>query len=603
MPFQVPPFSRPVDPSKVIHLQSNQDSDHFKAGDHIEFWDHLFEWDDDCLSASQLDRYSRMADPPVDDFLSSLSSSNLANQDLLLFLATKADEEQREGNPGLAIKLWNEVSRPPPDELVVTEDELERGQNFFWHNSGGIFASLLHFSLASGFSAPRITAQLHRASYLIPPTTHDGLDYLPITQEASAKIRERLSETAQFVLDVMSCPIAIPSDASDDLKKHNVQRTWRGLPSLLPPKLCASSSRVDSLPLAGEGWKSSVRVRLLHGTVRQRLWAKRSRLSAQNKEQDETGPVSSTEQYDDVPLNAEDMAGTLAGFAVVPVWCLRKMRMTNRDGQDPAERDYIRLWRHIGFYLGIAPDLLKSHFTEVVPSCKFLASVVCHIFPSPNAPSALYSHDTTTTTTATNSGLKCVTDTVISDTNTTLSGCPFNERMLPPPTMPILIAMSDSPPIRTTLGYHSNLTRFLVGPKLCDRLGVNAVGGWLGQIKLHMTLFALAYPSYFQSVYPSTRWSAKRIRVSQEGLGRLVKMSLGARKSVYRPRTDGSKDLDEKAFKEEWIGKDEAGAKQLGKDYISLLVEMIAVSVFFVGSTVVSAGWFGWKTYGLIRNA
>lgn len=55
---------------------------------------------------------------------------------------------------------------------------------------------------------------------------------------------------------------------------------------------------------------------------------------------------------DDVPLNAEDMAGTLASFAVAPLWCLERMgimsvsREVDRVG---VARDYIRLWRFVLF--------------------------------------------------------------------------------------------------------------------------------------------------------------------------------------------------------------------------------------------------------------
>lgn len=132
--------------------------------------------------------------------------------------------------------------------------------------------------------------------------------------------------------------------------------------------------------------------------------------------------------------------------------------------------------RHIGFYLGISPTLLHSHFSEVDPSAKFLASIVCDLFPSPRPPPSCPVSQSSTEKAA---------------------SCPHlqpgraDEELLPPPTMPILVAVSNSPPIRTSLGYHSNLTRFLIGTELSDRLGVRSIGGFWGQVKLVRLLTSL----------------------------------------------------------------------------------------------------------------
>jgi hypothetical protein len=54
--------------------------------------------------------------------------------------------------------------------------------------------------------SPRITRQLHAASYLIPPVDKTGLAYCPMTDASRERTRGRLAETGQFVLDVMGCP-------------------------------------------------------------------------------------------------------------------------------------------------------------------------------------------------------------------------------------------------------------------------------------------------------------------------------------------------------------------------------------------------------------
>lgn len=116
-----------------------------------------------------------------------------------------------------------------------------------------------------------------------------------------------------------------------------------------------------------------------------------------------------------------------------------------------------------GFYLGIPPSILFDHFPDYITAGKFQASVVCHLFPASPLPSILAAaadpaspvHIPTTT----------------------------EQKKLPPPTMPILISVSNTPPVYTSLEYHTNLCRFLVGDQLANHLGVPATTRF-GAIKL-----------------------------------------------------------------------------------------------------------------------
>lgn len=91
----------------------------------------------------------------------------------------------------------------------------------------------------------------------------EDLAYAPITQPVRERTSVRLLETLQFVLDIMGSPIPIASidaaqgdvENANDFAKLNATRLG---PACLTP-------------LTGEGWKSVIRTRILHGIVRRRL--------------------------------------------------------------------------------------------------------------------------------------------------------------------------------------------------------------------------------------------------------------------------------------------------------------------------------------------
>jgi hypothetical protein len=120
---------------------------------------------------------------------------------------------------------------------------------------------------------------LHQTSYLVAPTVKkqtgqdrypaatdaelDDLAYAPITPQVRQRTSVRLLETLQFVLDIMGSPVPIASmdaaqgdvENANDFAKLNATRLG---PACLEP-------------LTGEGWKSVIRTRILHGIVRRRL--------------------------------------------------------------------------------------------------------------------------------------------------------------------------------------------------------------------------------------------------------------------------------------------------------------------------------------------
>lgn len=121
---------------------------------------------------------------------------------------------------------------------------------------------------------------LNAVSYLVPsrtPTQNSS----PLAEQASSdRTFSRLLETFQFVLDVLGCTVP-PSERPDHDQLDS-----------------KAKSRLDYLLPGGEGWKSAVRVRLLHGVARRRA---KERLSKLYPEYDFTQHV---------PINQEDMGAT-----------------------------------------------------------------------------------------------------------------------------------------------------------------------------------------------------------------------------------------------------------------------------------------------------
>ena len=69
-----------------------------------------------------------------------------------------------------------------------------------------------------------------------------------MTGEARDQTYRRLLETTQAIMDYMVCPLKLLGSADE---------------------------QNDLTPITGQGWKSAVRVRMLHATVRVRIAAKK----------------------------------------------------------------------------------------------------------------------------------------------------------------------------------------------------------------------------------------------------------------------------------------------------------------------------------------
>ncbi|MBC7923342.1 MAG: DUF2236 domain-containing protein [Ferruginibacter sp.] len=133
----------------------------------------------------------------------------------------------------------------------------------------------------------------------------DGAQVLFLSQRIHQDTYQRLLETGQFVLEV---------------------------------------TKPDAFSEKGLGVVTSRKIRLMHAAIR--FFTRHS-----GRWNDAWG----------VPINQEDMAGTHLAMSYIPIRGLRKVNA------NPGEREseaYLHLWNVIGYFLGIAEDLLPANLRE-----------------------------------------------------------------------------------------------------------------------------------------------------------------------------------------------------------------------------------------------
>lgn len=206
-----------------------------------------------------------------------------AQRDLFVIL-----RDNHEFDPTLH-ELWEEVNHVPP---WVDWDQIKRGQDVFYRYGGPALTGLTYQSLLGGMGAARVVETLARTG---------GFS----TQVA----RRRLFETTQHILQ------------------------------------CTKS--LDSLRPGGAGWASSIRVRLLHAAVRQRI----VKLAKQR-------PNYFNLQEWGVPVNDLDQMATIGTFCATLIWV-----SFPRQGiflREQEKKDYVALWRYIGYIMGTPHEYFET---------------------------------------------------------------------------------------------------------------------------------------------------------------------------------------------------------------------------------------------------
>lgn len=186
-------------------------------------------------------------------------------------------------------EMWEEINTIPP---WVDWAQIERGQDVFYRYGGPAITGLAYQSLLGGMGAARVVETLARTGGF-----------------STTAARKRLFETTQHILQ------------------------------------CTKS--LESIKPGGAGHASSVRVRLLHASVRQRILnLAKQRPSYYNVE--EWG----------VPVNDLDQIATVGTFCATLIWV-----SFPRQGiflREQEKEDYVALWRYIGYLLGTPTDFFET---------------------------------------------------------------------------------------------------------------------------------------------------------------------------------------------------------------------------------------------------
>jgi hypothetical protein len=284
-----------------------------------------------------------------------------ANMDSNKLLEMIGNKDLRESIDSTSIRAFvNEVCDIPQ---WIDWDLVKYGQLVFFRHTTPALMGLLYFSLIGGFSAPKIVKVLDETKYLTA-----GLD----------RTWRRLNETLEMVFDALESP--------------------------------------DALVIGNNGWKSVVKVRLLHSAVRLKLLAKD--ISREN-----TSMLMWDSKTYGLPINQEDMMATLLSFSVNVLESIENV------GCALSERDkyaYLHLWRVIGYYIGVKEDF--NPCISIHKASGALESIVLHLLHPNRRSQEVANH--------------------------------------------VLSSVTNRPPLKWTFSRHSQAARMLLGKPLADALAI-----------------------------------------------------------------------------------------------------------------------------------
>lgn len=268
-------------------------------GDECSYWGCSFRWTSLHQSPAQLHPLVYKYDNLADDCLHRLNElspkdppQNIDQEskpvkgkprDLWALLKDHADDD-----PKLK-QLWTEVNTVPS---WVDWDQIKRGQEVFYRYGLPILNVLNFESLLGGMGSSRVVETLARTGGF-----------------STFVARRRMFETLQYILQVMTS--------------------------------------IESIKPGGDGHASSVRVRLLHAAVRQRILA----LAREQPDYFDVEKLG-------VPVNELDCIGTINTFSTSVIWLgLPRQGIYLRSQEID---DYIALWRLVAYYMGTPTEPFES---------------------------------------------------------------------------------------------------------------------------------------------------------------------------------------------------------------------------------------------------
>jgi hypothetical protein len=200
----------------------------------------------------------------------------------------------------------------------VDWEQIQRGIDVFILYAPVAGQALFYLSLVPGFSIPKIAKVLQQTRYLAPPST-------------AQQVKNRLMDTGGFLTSVVTADSTSSCSSPSSLSKD-----------------CRPAS---CLRPGGKGWTMALQVRLLHAKVRRSI-LKQGRNRQQQKQQSHRPLLEPWNVKEcGIPINQEDMAATLLAFSINVIMGIEFVagRPLSREN----ERDYLALWRYIGWLLGI----------------------------------------------------------------------------------------------------------------------------------------------------------------------------------------------------------------------------------------------------------
>lgn len=293
-------------------IRSHEDfaSRQWQPGDVLQVWDQTILWTEKHYTAEHYTTLQTRTDAVGDAALHDLMKAS-GKGDMFERIEALATSDELEPAPGV-LKLWQQMHDVPS---WVDWDQIRRGQDVFFSYGPSSVAGLFANSLIGGFASGKATAVLNKTASF---SVHAA--------------RRRLLQTMQFVLEIMNS--------------------------------------VESLQPGGEGWKSVLRVRLLHCMVR-------AQILRVFQQQEAIRPGAGRKYFDlerfGMPINICDMQATIDVFCGTLIFSAYP-----RTGVVPTEQekaDFVALWRLVAYYMGCgdttpwsstahAKASMESHFAN-----------------------------------------------------------------------------------------------------------------------------------------------------------------------------------------------------------------------------------------------
>ncbi|UZJ55865.1 hypothetical protein CBS101457_005185 [Exobasidium rhododendri] len=571
-------------------------------GDLVRGWDRVMVWDEDCIDMVVLESWRSLSDTLSDSALE--TAVQKGPSDIMLQIAQHkidCDNSAKETiTESSFLDFWDAVNQRPPrgsgaigldwykEKGMITADEykerglcdidekyssfetwkgsdgrkeapptqeeleeeariLQRGKQMFYRYGPPILLGLMHVGLSGGFASPRITDVLKATGYLMSGKKKNSEESRQQLKHNIQKMQEHFEEES-----AASEKSTLPSQATTDRTFRRLLETMSFVldlmetdQSLSPPAMNHAATKVESgkelLDQGGVGWLSCCRVRFIHTNVRRRL--------------SPSGNLSKVYSLSSgLPINQEDLLATLTSFSIAPLYTLQQMGISPSQQE---RKDYVALWRHVGFYMGIEPTLLQRVFRDVDSAERFFCCVASHHFLAVTK----FKYSTSPPP---------ISSTFGKDPEE-IKRFHFDQG----PALPLLYSVAKRPPGNMSFSTLCCLSRYLLGNSLANAVSLPSITR-RQHLGIRLRLFILAFPPLFARYYPRRQFGESLRENCQGLLRRVVIWSMKGDPVSFESNREENKDQ---------MAKIEIGVQEgvrLRRQYFHLMYEMLAVTLLFL---------------------